>query len=132
MSEENVEITRRGIGAWNRGDWDALWALGGGDIVIVAPEEWPEAGTVSGREAVEAQFERLKESWEEERVEIDELIDAGDRVLCLYRWVVRGKGSGVELEMPMANLFTVRGGSVVRIEFFTDQPKALEAAGLSG
>ena len=33
--------------------------------------------------------------------------------------------------MPGGNLFTVRGGSVVRIEFFMDQLKALEAAGLS-
>jgi ketosteroid isomerase-like protein len=97
---------------------------------IVAPEEWPEAGTFSGRGAVREQFERLKDSWEEERIEQDELIDLGERVLALNRWVVRGKGSGIYMETPGGNLITVRDRRIARIEFFTDQAQARRAAGL--
>ena len=131
MSRENVEIVRRATEAWNRDDWEALMALYDDDVVIVAPEEWPEAGTFSGRDAVREQFARLKDSWEEERIEQDELLDLGERVLALNRWVARGKGSGIEVETPGGNLLTLRDGRIVRIEFFTNQSKAREAAGLS-
>ena len=128
--QENVEIVRRATEAWNRDDWDALRALYDDDVVIVAPEEWPEAGTFSGWAVVREQFERLKESWEEERIEQDELLDLGDRVLALDRWVARGKGSGLEIETHGGNLLTLRGGKIARIEFFLDRSEARRAAGL--
>ena len=131
MSQENVEIVLRATEAWNRDDWEALMACYDEDAVIVAPKEWPEAGTFSGRRAVRDQFARLKDSWEEERIEQDELLDLGDRVLALNRWVVKGKGSGVDVQVPGGNLITLRGGRITRIEFFMDQGEAREAAGLS-
>ena len=130
MSAENVEVVRRAAEAWNRDDLDAVMALYAEDVVAVAPAEWPEAGTFSGRDAVREQFARLKDSWEEERIEQDELIDLGDRVLALDRWVGKGKGSGLELERPGGTLITLRGGKIVRIEFYSDQSEAREAAGL--
>ena len=100
------------------------------DVVAVPPAERHEAETGTSRNTLRRQFERTKAPWEEERVEVDEIRDLGDRVLAVYRWIARGRGSHVEVEHPVATLNTLRGGRIVRIEYFLDRSKALEAAGL--
>jgi ketosteroid isomerase-like protein len=52
-------------------------------------------------------------------------------VLVLARTFVRGKGSGVEVDIPVAHLLTLRDGKVARFEVFTDRDEALAAAGLA-
>ena len=130
MSQENVEIVRRGFEAWNRNDWETLMARYDPDVITVPPAEWPEAETGTNRDTLRHQFEQAKDPWEEERVEVDEIRDLGDRVLALYRWIARGSGSHVEVEHPVATLNTLRDGRIVRLEYFLDHSKALEAAGL--
>lgn len=127
MPEENVEVLRRAFEAWNRNDWQALMACYAPDVVTVPPTEWPEAETGTSRETLRRQFEEAKAPWEEEHVEVDEIHDLGDRVLALYRWIGRGKGSHAEVEHPIATLHTLRDGRIVRIEYFLDQSEALRA-----
>jgi ketosteroid isomerase-like protein len=52
-------------------------------------------------------------------------------VLVLARTYVRGKGSGVEVDIPVAHLLTLREGKVTRFEVILDRDQALEAAGLA-
>jgi len=49
MSQENVEIVRRGIEAWNRGDMDAFRELHDPDAVLRPVSDWPEQGPFVGR-----------------------------------------------------------------------------------
>ena len=56
--------------------------------------------------------------------------DLGERVLVLSRFEATGR-DGIEANLPMAHLWTLRDGKVVRMDAFADQQKALEAAGLS-
>jgi hypothetical protein len=44
----------------------------------------------------------------------------------------RGKSSGVEVDMRNWQIFTLRGGRVVRYRLFSTREQALEAAGLRG
>jgi ketosteroid isomerase-like protein len=70
--------------------------------------------------------------WEKFRIEAEEFIDAGDRVVVVGRLVAKGRGSGVEAESPTAQVFTVREGRVVRWEFgYADRADALKAVGLA-
>lgn len=58
-------------------------------------------------------------------------MDGGDRVAVRLRYYGRGKGSGLEMETEMDHqVTTFREGTMVRIEYFTSWPQALEAAGL--
>jgi ketosteroid isomerase-like protein len=66
------------------------------------------------------------------RAEIDELIDAGDRVLVGITVRGRGKQSGVESGWHLWHLWTLRDGKIVRGEGFTARADALEAAGMRG
>ena len=91
MSEENVEVIRRGFEAWNTGDMDALRDLYDTGVIWRAPEGWPEPGPYVGREAVMRQFEQLRDTWDADGFElITDFIDAGGRVAVRFIW--RGEG----------------------------------------
>jgi ketosteroid isomerase-like protein len=60
MSQENVEVVRRGFEAWSRGDMDALRELYDPGMIWRSPEGWPEPGPYAGREAVMRQVEQLR------------------------------------------------------------------------
>ncbi len=68
MSEENVEVVRRGFEVWNTGDMDALRELYDPGIVWRPAEGWPEPGPYVGREAVMRQLEQLRETWDTDSV----------------------------------------------------------------
>ena len=70
-------------------------------------------------------------AWADYRVAVEELTDLGEHVLARTRHHGRGKGSGVEVEREIFQLWTLRQDKVVRAKMYYDQTEALEAVGLS-
>jgi len=68
--------------------------------------------------------------WAAYRTEIEQLIDAGERVVVLVRDFGRRDEGPYEVAFIGAAVWTVRRGKVVRVEFIPDRAQALEAAGL--
>jgi len=130
MSQENVELTRLGYEAVNRGDIDGLLDLCAPDV------EWHDplaidTSAVTGKDAIRAFFETVMEPWEQLRREPEEIIDLGrDRVLVLFHMTGRGKRSGIEVEGRGGDLLTIREGRLARWVAYPDRAQALEAAGL--
>ena len=89
-----------------------------------------ESGPFKGWLSVRHQFERLKESWESERVEVEELRNLGERVLARWRWVTVGKRSGLASEVETTTVSSLREGKIIRVDYFLDHAEALEAVGL--
>jgi ketosteroid isomerase-like protein len=131
MSQENVEVVGAWLAAWNRNDWDGMERCFAADCEIYAPEGWPESGPFKGWPSFRRGIERIKDSWESERVEVDELRDLGERVLARWRWLTVGKQSGIASESQVTAVSTLREGKIIRVDYFFDHAKALEAAGLS-
>jgi ketosteroid isomerase-like protein len=130
MSQENVAIVRAGIEAWNAGDMNALRETYDPDAIMRAAEGWPEPGPYVGREAVMRQFERARETWDTDAIElIGDFVHAADRVVVRSIW--RGVGRGPESNMELTAVYTVRKGKVLYQEFFWDYAEALETVGLS-
>jgi ketosteroid isomerase-like protein len=129
MSQENVEIVRRGYEAFNRGDFDAAMEVVHPEIEFVLPGgEAP----LTGKEAVRAWME--PDAFEEQEIEPLEFTVNGDRVLVRTRVRARGAGSGMELEVQVCAVWTLDAdGRATRVESFGagEDAKALEAAGLS-
>lgn len=69
-------------------------------------------------------------SWEAFEVIPGRIIDFGDRVLVLHTVRGQGKVSGVTVEMPAADLYTLRAGKIVALQGFVSHATALEAARL--
>jgi ketosteroid isomerase-like protein len=80
MSEENVEIVRGCYEAVNRGDLASAEAYLHPEIEFHTYAQSPEAGVYRGKEAVRKYNETLFGQFEVIRFEVDDLVDAGDRV----------------------------------------------------
>ena len=70
------------------------------------------------------------EPWATYRSTIEQLIDAGDRVVNLVRDHGRREGMDEEVELIGAAIWTVREGKLARYDGYADRSEALEAAGL--
>ncbi len=69
--------------------------------------------------------------FDEFQLEVEELIDAGDRVFAAVLPKGHGRRSGIEVAGRMTYpVFTVRDGLIVRYQLFTEREQALDAAGL--
>lgn len=130
MSQENVEFVRQSFEVWNKGAYAEWKSMHHPSVIVVPPEDWPESQTSENRDAWFSQAMRLTDSWEEQRVEVEDLHDLGDHVLAMVRWVTRGKGSHIDLETPMAAVITISEGQIVRADYFLEREQALEAIGL--
>ena len=127
MSEENVEIVRKAVEAYVRGDLDTALTNADPDIVWGPVEE----AAAQGQDAVRANVERWETDWEDYEATPEEYIDAGDQVLVTIHWSGRGRGSGLHVDIRTYQLYTLRDGKLIRMDEFTERSEALEAAGLS-
>ena len=98
--------------------------------------EWKqveEPEPARGYEGVAWAMVRWNEIWDDPRIEAEEYIDGGDRIVVLIRHRGRGKASGVEIDMASYHLFTVRQRRIVAMYEFGPgkRAEALEAVGLS-
>jgi ketosteroid isomerase-like protein len=129
MTQENVELVRRSFEDWNRGGREIRE-----DEVDSGLELHSKmlGRVLRGREGLQSWFLEIDQQFEEWRLEIAEIREISrDRLLVLGQIHLRGSGSKVEFDQPMAWLVNFRAGKVTRMEMFTDRLEALEAAGLS-
>ena len=141
MSQENVEIVRRGYEAMKLylrdfpdSDLPDLGEFLDPEIEWRGPREFPDlAQPHYGHEGVRRYIETLFEVLDDYRMAPEEFIDAGaDQVLVFSREGGRGKGSGAEvITQPTAHLWTIRGAKAIRMHSYWERSDALEAAGLS-
>jgi ketosteroid isomerase-like protein len=131
MSSQDVEVVRRTVAAFGAGDHDALFDLMSEDVEFFALRSATE-GTFRGHDGLRAFLADNRESFEIFEPLHDEFRDLGDgRVLAFGTIRIRGRGSGVETEVPSAVLVTVRGGRVAYFKDYGDRDAALAAAGLA-
>jgi ketosteroid isomerase-like protein len=129
MSQENMEIVREVHEGLARGDFRVA-------ADRLAPGfEWHdfpqavESATRRGAE-VEQGLRDVLDVYENLRVESEEFIDAGDKVVVLGRTYASAKGSGLKLDLPVALVWTVQACKLARLDAFTERSDALAAAGL--
>ena len=83
-----------------------------------------EGKIVRGLEQIVQAFDaEFDEAWDEHRIEPQEFIDAGDRVVILHREYQRSK-SGVELVIDTATILDVRDGRIVRMQGYMNPAEA--------
>jgi ketosteroid isomerase-like protein len=125
-----MEIVRRSLEHVDR-TGEPLWEILDPEIEWIIDPTGLLAGTYRGHEGVKEFFERLRESFDEQHVEIDDLIDVGDSVVVLCRVRNRGRSSGMTVEQPVGWVYQVRKGRIVRGRVYFRPVEALEAVGLS-
>ncbi len=130
MSQENVEIVRAMLEAWNEQRWDDFRESHDPDAAIMRfMAGFPETGPVIGRDAVMALYEDVRPGDDATVVPVSEFIQSGSTVVVQIRW--RTAIQAQEVGMELTGVYTVRSGRIFIIEFFRGHDEALEAVGLS-
>lgn len=130
MSEQNVEIVRKGFERWGSDSWLELLDP---EIEWEARPDLPDASTYRGLEGVQQLIRQFMEVMDDIWFGPEEFIEAGeDQVVVPLRWGGKGKGSGAEFEERRETwLFRVRNGKVTQVREFATREEAFKAAGLS-
>ena len=132
MSQEEVEIRNEVVRRW-------IWAFENDTDVFrgsLHPEiEWfPIEENLTPTYGVEGAM-RLRnqwlDTWDEHRIDVEEVIEEGDSVVVLAPVTARGRTSGVEVGLRLYYQFKVRDDKVVYLFEHEDRATALKAAGLS-
>jgi ketosteroid isomerase-like protein len=132
MSEENVELYRRGIEAFNRRDLEAFLALADPDVVGISRAVVPlGSGSYRGHDGTREWWRDLLGVFPEFRIEVVWVRDAGDLTVSELRNSAHGEGGAAPLEEFVWQVSEWRDGRVVRWEMYGSEQDALEAAGLS-
>jgi ketosteroid isomerase-like protein len=130
MSQENVEIVKRLLDAFNERDLDGFAELTTPDFEWSPSMVAVEGEVFRGREGIETYFGRMIEAWDEFRAVNGELRDLGDRVLWHGRLEGRGRISGAPVGAALDIVYDLRGGQISRMRSYLDHDEALTAVGL--
>ena len=123
-------MTRSFIDAYNRRDYDIALENCDPEVDWVMPEH-QASDSGQGHDDIRRFFDGLDETFDELQLLPQEFVDGGDRVAVRLRHHALGKGSGIELDAELYHqVTTFNDGCIVRIEYFTTWPAALEAAGV--
>jgi hypothetical protein len=114
-----------------RGDFRSATRFYDADVEWIEHRGVPGGGAFGGFAEVREGFRGWLSSWERYRLELIELIEAGDRYFAAVRGSGRGALSGAYAEDLFFQVWTFRGGAVVRIENFGERDEALAALGLA-
>src|SRR3982751_736115 len=110
MSQENVEIVRRGVETWNRRDLTTWLALYSPDAEI----DWSRArgplkGVYRGRSELEVFWDAFWSTFEDAKVETHGVTEVGSEVVVPNTAHVRGR-QGIEVVARSTFVFTVENG----------------------
>ena len=127
MSQENVEVIRRGFEHWMatgdfRADADLAW-----DVSRLG---WPDQQVYPGAEGARQFLAEWADAWDDWEMEAEDYIDAGERVVVICNQRGRSKATGIPVEMRFAQVWTLRDGQGIRMQMFASVEEALDAVGL--
>jgi ketosteroid isomerase-like protein len=130
MSQENVELYRRGIEAFNRRDLEAFLALAHPDVVGVSRVLAIEGGPYRGHDGIRVWWNTLLDVFPDFSIEILDVRDGGRVTVAALCNRARGEGRAA-LEDFVWQIAEWTDGKVVSWEIHGSERAALEAAGLA-
>jgi ketosteroid isomerase-like protein len=132
VSEENVEVHRRLVEAYNARDTETLIALCDPQIEVHSVFAAPGGADYHGQDGVRKWLDDLEETWGDEfRVQPEALFDLGEDTLMFSVVHGRGQKTGVDVPMPNAQVARLRDGSIVYLKVYMHREDALRDLGVS-
>jgi ketosteroid isomerase-like protein len=131
MSQEDVDEVRRGYELFTQtGRFDALTATEDFVWDMSHFTGWPEQQLYEGRDGAQSFLDEWVAAWDDWQLDLEELHDAGAKVVAVMRQRGRSKTTGMPVDMSFAQVWTMRDGKRARMEMYSDPNEALRAVGL--
>ncbi|HXE98988.1 MAG TPA: nuclear transport factor 2 family protein [Solirubrobacterales bacterium] len=125
----NLELVRRAVDAFQRGDLEGVLAEAREDFEIFLPSNLPNSGRFVGLDGYSTWLGQWLDAWEDFTVEIVEMQPVGDRhVIATVRQSGLGKGSGIPVEMEIAYMWDVRDGRLAALHLYPSREEAVQVA----
>jgi ketosteroid isomerase-like protein len=116
------------IAAYSAADVDRIVRQFDPDVTIAQPPELPGAASYRGHEGVVENMLDWPREWEGFRVEPRRVFSPGpDRVVVVGLHSGQSLRMGVEMQVEIVWVYTLRDGLIVRWDMFLDVEQALEA-----
>jgi ketosteroid isomerase-like protein len=129
MSKENLERVERSFRLYmETGELDLDHLAEDADIY---DHDIPEEGHYVGPAGFVQWLTDWAEAWESWSLDPEEFIDAGDKILIVFRLKARGRASGIEIDRRDALVYSLRGDTIVRADYFNSREQGIQAAGLA-
>jgi ketosteroid isomerase-like protein len=127
----NIEVVRRGYEHF-AAHGDVLVEIAGPDFVWDMSHfgGWPEQQTYEGVEGTRAFLQAWSDTWDDWRLEVASMHEAGDKVVAIVHQSGRSKTTGLQVEMKFAQVWTVRDGVETRMDMYQDLSAAMRDAGI--
>jgi ketosteroid isomerase-like protein len=133
MSQENIEIVRRGYAALAEQGVEAVLAFTDPEFEATTPPSLAsEPDTNRGHEGVLRYFGSFGDAMEGVYFEGQEFTSVGDKVLVDTKMHARGRTTGIETAQRAFLVWTLRNGLVTGVETFAERGPALEALDCEG
>jgi ketosteroid isomerase-like protein len=107
-----------------RADPDLVW-----DVSRLG---WPDQQIYSGVEGANQFNAEWADAWDGWELEVEDYLDAGERVVAIINQRGRSKATGVPVEMRFAQVWTFREGRAIIMQMYASVDEALEAVRMSG
>ena len=127
-----MEVVRRSFEAFARGDFEAAFAAHDPSTEWCTAADEPDQQTYRGITGLRTFVGSLTDTWEgrfEQVMEFEAFIDCGEWVVVPWSAQLRGKGSGISVQVKETYAVRVQGGKIVRVEEYRSSDEALEAIG---
>lgn len=128
MSQENIALVE-GLLARYMASGELSWDLMHEEIEV-HDHDVMDAGEYRGHLGFARWLENWGVAWAEFSIEPEEFLDAGARVVVVFRVTATGRGSGVAVERQDAMVWEIRDGMAVRLDYYNSREQALGAVGL--
>ena len=132
MSKENVALIKGIYDAFGRGDVPAVLGSMSPNIVWNEAENFPYADRnpyVGPDAIVQGVFMRLGTEWDGFTVVPEEILDAGDTVVALGRYLGSYKATGKQQRTQMVHVWRVKDGNAVQFQQYADTLQVAQVTG---
>jgi uncharacterized protein len=125
--QENVARVRKLYAAFSSGDIETILNNFGPNAEWInhGPAAVPYMGNFTGR--IPAFFQGIGDSTTEAKVIPDRFIAQGDTVVAIARYTAKVRSTGASIDIPVAHIFTIRGGKVTSWIGFSDSAAVVAA-----
>ncbi len=127
--QENIALIRRMYQAFGAGDIQTILDS------VESKAEWtnhgpatiPYAGSWAGHARIREFFKAIADSTTGGEVIPESIVATGDTVVATGRYRATVRDTGAQIDTPVAHLFTIRDGKVVKWVGFSDTARVAEA-----